>query len=73
MAEHDIPYEVPELHYVMVDPSRMARMGPNLGNWWGDQTAIVTCVRCGRYTDGPNRRLLPSPYPAQLMSSLLRA
>jgi hypothetical protein len=55
VAENDIPYEVPELRYVEVDPERLSRMRGNLSNWWGDQTAIATCVRCGRYTDDPNR------------------
>jgi hypothetical protein len=55
VAERDIPYEIPKPEYVEVDTTRLSRMRSNLNNWWGDQTPVATCVRCGRYTDDPNR------------------
>lgn len=56
MAERDLPYEVPELRYVEVDPRQLGRLRSNLNNWWGDKIPIALCVRCGlRYTEDPNR------------------
>lgn len=56
MAERDLPYRVPELRYVEVDPRQLGRLRSNLNNWWGDQIPIVLCVRCElRYTEDPNR------------------
>jgi hypothetical protein len=50
VAERDLPYEVPELRYVEVDPERLSRMRYDSSNWWGFETDIASCVRCGRYT-----------------------
>jgi hypothetical protein len=56
VSERDIPYEIPEPEYVEVDTMRVSRMRSNLNNWWGNQTPIAVCVRCGlRYTEDPNR------------------
>jgi hypothetical protein len=56
VAERDLPYKVPELRYVEVDPRQLGRLRSNLNNWWGDQTPIALCVRCElRYTEDPNR------------------
>jgi hypothetical protein len=55
VAKRDLPYEVPELRYVEVDTMRVSRMS-GYENWWGDQTPIAVCVRCGlRYTHDLNR------------------
>jgi len=62
VAERDIPYEVPELRYVEVDPARLDQLRRNLSNWWGDQTPIAICVRCGlHYTEDPNRDSVGEP------------
>jgi DNA-directed RNA polymerase subunit RPC12/RpoP len=56
VAERDLPYEVPELRYVEVDPRQLGRLRSNLNNWWGDQIPIALCVRCERrYTEDPNK------------------
>jgi hypothetical protein len=55
VAEREIPYEVPELEYVDVESRWLARLRANIDDWWGDQTPIASCVRCGRYMADPNR------------------
>ncbi len=55
MADRDLPYEVPELEYVDVESRWLARLRANIDDWWGDQTSIASCVRCGRYMEDPNR------------------
>jgi hypothetical protein len=32
-------------------------------NWWGDQTPIAVCIRCGRYMRDPNRDSAGDPKP----------
>jgi hypothetical protein len=59
--KRDVPYEVPELEYVDVESRWLARMRANIEDWWGDQTPIASCVRCGRYTDDPNRDIAGKP------------
>lgn len=61
MAERDLPYRVPELEYVAVESRSLARMRANWDDWWGDQTPIANCVRCGRYTEDPNRDAVGEP------------
>ena len=56
VAERDLPYEVPKLRYVEVDPRQLGRLRSNLNNRWGDQIPVALCVRCElRYTEDPNR------------------
>ena len=64
MAERDLPYEVPELEYVnlLAHLELLYQMGSDPNNWWGNQTPIATCVRCGRhYTEDPNRNAIGEP------------
>jgi hypothetical protein len=54
---HEVRFE----EHIEVDPSRMARMRSDL-NWWGNQTPITICVRCGqRYTEDLNRDAAGEP------------
>jgi hypothetical protein len=62
VAERGLPYEVPELKYVAVEPRSLARMRTNWDDWWEDQILIALCVRCGRrYTENPNRDAAGEP------------
>jgi len=61
VADRDLPYEVPELEYVNVESRWLARMRANIDDWWGDQTPIASCVRCGRYTEDLNRDSAGNP------------
>jgi hypothetical protein len=55
VAERVLPYEVPELGYAAVESRSLDRMRANWEDWWGDQTPLANCVRCGRYTEDLNR------------------
>jgi hypothetical protein len=61
VAERDLPYKVPELEYMAVESRSLARMRANIHDWWGDQTPITNCVRCGRYTEDLNRDAVGEP------------
>jgi hypothetical protein len=62
VAERGLPYGVPELEYVAVEQRSLARMRANMADWWGDQTPIALCARCGlRYTEDPNRDAVGKP------------
>ena len=50
------------LEYVDVEPRSLARLRANWDDWWGDQTPIALCIRCGlRYTEDPNRDAVGNP------------
>ncbi len=55
MAERDIHYGGQPLEYVAVDLEKVRRTLGSMSNYWGTQTPLATCVRCGRYMDDPNR------------------
>jgi hypothetical protein len=61
VGKRGLPYEVPELEYVAVESWWIDRVRANWDDWWGDQTPIATCVRCGRYTEDPNRDAVGEP------------
>jgi hypothetical protein len=61
VTERDLPFRVPELEYVEVESWWLDQVRANLDDWWGDQTPIAACVRCGRYTEDLNRDAVGEP------------
>ncbi len=53
--------DVRGFEYVEVDQKWLSRLRANWDDWWGDQTPIATCVRCGRYTEDVNRDAVGEP------------
>jgi hypothetical protein len=62
VAERDLPYRVPALEYVDVESRALDRMRVNWDDWWGDQTPIALCSRCGlHYTEDVNKDAFGKP------------